>query len=131
MEVLEQLYEDAFAYYCQHQSLRKYQSQGFLYICHHLFFMNFHIFYDTDCQLSRDHYNEYMTTLAIVATSLEKFMTEIRNLQRTEIFEVMEEFKKGPTLTVSIALSIRAILRSISSYHTANFKPKVIGSACI
>lgn len=45
--------------------------------------------------VSRDHYNEYMTTLAIVATSLEKFMTEIRNLQRTEIFEVMEEFKKG------------------------------------
>lgn len=45
--------------------------------------------------ISRDHYNEYMTTLAIVATSLEKFMTEIRNLQRTEIFEVAEEFKKG------------------------------------
>ena len=45
--------------------------------------------------ISRDHYNEYMTTLAIVATSLDKFMTEIRNLQRTEIFEVMEEFKKG------------------------------------
>ena len=44
--------------------------------------------------VSRDHYNEYMTTLAIVATSLEKFMTEIRNLQRTEIYEVMEEFKK-------------------------------------
>lgn len=45
--------------------------------------------------ISRDHYNEYMTTLAIVATSLEKFMTEVRNLQRTEIFEVMEEFRKG------------------------------------
>lgn len=45
--------------------------------------------------ISRDHYNEYMTTMAIVATSLDKFMTEIRNLQRTEIFEVMEEFKKG------------------------------------
>ncbi len=45
--------------------------------------------------IPRDRYNEYMTTLAIVATSLDKFMTEIRNLQRTEIFEVMEEFKKG------------------------------------
>lgn len=45
--------------------------------------------------ISRDRYNEYMTTLAVVATSLDKFMTEIRNLQRTEIFEVMEEFKKG------------------------------------
>ena len=45
--------------------------------------------------VSRDHYNEYMTTMAICATSLDKFMTEIRNLQRTEIFEVMEEFRKG------------------------------------
>lgn len=45
--------------------------------------------------ISRDRHNEYMTTLAIIATSLDKFMTEIRNLQRTEIFEVMEEFKKG------------------------------------
>lgn len=45
--------------------------------------------------ISRDRYNEYMTAMAIVATSLDKFTTEIRNLQRTEIFEVMEEFKKG------------------------------------
>lgn len=45
--------------------------------------------------IQRDRYNEYMTVLAIVATSLDKFMTEVRNLQRTEIFEVMEEFTKG------------------------------------
>lgn len=45
--------------------------------------------------IQRDRYSEYMTTLAIVASSLDKFTTEIRNLQRTEIFEVMEEFSKG------------------------------------
>ena len=45
--------------------------------------------------IARDRHTEYMMTLAIIATSLDKFMTEIRNLQRTEIFEVMEEFKKG------------------------------------
>lgn len=45
--------------------------------------------------IPRDRHAEYMTTLALIATSLDKFTTEIRNLQRTEIFEVMEEFKKG------------------------------------
>ena len=45
--------------------------------------------------IARDRHTEYLTTLAIIATSLDKFTTEIRNLQRTEIFEVMEEFKKG------------------------------------
>ena len=45
--------------------------------------------------IARDRHTEYMTAMAIVATSLDKFTTEIRNLQRTEIFEVMEEFKKG------------------------------------
>ena len=45
--------------------------------------------------IARDRHTEYMMTLAIIATSLDKFMTEIRNLQRTEIFEVMEEYKKG------------------------------------
>jgi adenylosuccinate lyase len=45
--------------------------------------------------LQRDRHAEYMTALAIIAGSLEKFATEIRNLQRTEIREVEEFFKKG------------------------------------
>jgi adenylosuccinate lyase len=36
-----------------------------------------------------------VTTLAIIASSLEKFATEIRNLQHTEILEVEEPFTKG------------------------------------
>ena len=45
--------------------------------------------------IQRDRHAEYLSTLAVAASSLDKFATEIRNLQRTEIFEVMEEFAKG------------------------------------
>ena len=45
--------------------------------------------------LQRDRHAEYLTSLAITAGSLDKFATEIRNLQRTEIGEVAEPFKKG------------------------------------
>ncbi|MFV9511480.1 adenylosuccinate lyase [Tepidibacillus sp. LV47] len=45
--------------------------------------------------LQRDRHAEYMATLALIATSLEKFATEIRGLQRTEIREVEEFFSKG------------------------------------
>lgn len=45
--------------------------------------------------LQRDRHAEYMTTLAIIASSLEKFATEIRHLQRTEVLELEEPFTKG------------------------------------
>lgn len=45
--------------------------------------------------LQRDRHAEFIATLAIVACSLEKFATEIRNLHRTEIREVEEGFAKG------------------------------------
>ncbi len=45
--------------------------------------------------LQRDRHAEYVTTLALIAASLEKFATEIRGLQRTEIREVSEHFPKG------------------------------------
>jgi adenylosuccinate lyase len=45
--------------------------------------------------LQRDRHAEYLSTLAIIASSLEKFSTEIRNLQRTEIREVEEYFRPG------------------------------------
>lgn len=45
--------------------------------------------------LQRDRHAEFMTTLAVVAATLEQFATEIRNLQRTEIWEVEEPFGKG------------------------------------
>ena len=45
--------------------------------------------------IQRDRHAEYMTTLAIVASSLEKFATEVRNLQRTDIREAEEYFAPG------------------------------------
>lgn len=45
--------------------------------------------------IQRDRHAEYMTMLAIVASSFEKFATEIRNLQRTDIREAEEYFTPG------------------------------------
>jgi adenylosuccinate lyase len=45
--------------------------------------------------LQRDRHAEYMTTLAIVAGTLDKLATEIRGLQKTEVREVEEPFYTG------------------------------------
>ncbi|HET9313981.1 MAG TPA: adenylosuccinate lyase [Vicinamibacteria bacterium] len=45
--------------------------------------------------LQRDRHAEVMTTLAIVAASLEKFATEVRALQKTEVRELEEPFREG------------------------------------
>jgi adenylosuccinate lyase len=45
--------------------------------------------------LQRDRHAEFMTTLAVVAATLEQFATEIRGLQKTEVWEVEEPFGKG------------------------------------
>lgn len=47
--------------------------------------------------IQRDRHAQFMATLAITASSLEKFATEIRSLQRTEILEVEEPFEVGQT----------------------------------
>jgi adenylosuccinate lyase len=47
--------------------------------------------------LQRDRHAQFMTTLAIAASSLEKFATEIRGLQRTETREAEEPFDPGQT----------------------------------
>ncbi|OPX83675.1 MAG: Adenylosuccinate lyase [Pelotomaculum sp. PtaB.Bin104] len=45
--------------------------------------------------LQRDRHAEYLTTIAVIGSSLDKFATELRSLQRTDILEVEEYFKKG------------------------------------
>jgi adenylosuccinate lyase len=47
--------------------------------------------------IQRDRHAQYVTTLALIAASLEKFATEIRSLQRTEVREVEEPFSEGQT----------------------------------
>jgi adenylosuccinate lyase len=45
--------------------------------------------------IQRDIHSQYMTTIAIIGSSLEKIATEIRHLQRTEVLEAEEFFSKG------------------------------------
>ena len=45
--------------------------------------------------IQRDRHAEYLAVLAIVGASLDKFATEIRHLQRTEVREVEEPFAEG------------------------------------
>ena len=45
--------------------------------------------------IQRDRYAEFLCTLAILASSLDKFALQIRHWQRTEVREAQERFKKG------------------------------------
>ena len=45
--------------------------------------------------LQRDRHAEYLSTIAIIGCSLDKFATEIRHLQRTEVREAEEPFASG------------------------------------
>jgi adenylosuccinate lyase len=47
--------------------------------------------------LQRDRHAQYTTTLAIIASSLEKFAVEVRGLQKTEVGEAGEPFGTGQT----------------------------------
>lgn len=47
--------------------------------------------------LQRDRHAQYLGTLALIATSIEKFATEIRGLQKSETREVEEYFSPGQT----------------------------------
>jgi adenylosuccinate lyase len=47
--------------------------------------------------LQRDRHAQFVTTLALIACSLEKFATELRLLQKTESREVEEPFSEGQT----------------------------------
>jgi adenylosuccinate lyase len=62
------------------------------YVCQRL---GFEVPKATSQIVQRDRFAHYVTTLAIMAGSLERFSTEVRNLQRTEILELEEPFKKG------------------------------------
>lgn len=47
--------------------------------------------------LQRDRHAQFVTALAIMAGSLEKFATEVRGLQKTEVLEAEEPFEAGQT----------------------------------
>ena len=45
--------------------------------------------------ISRDRHAEYVQTTALVGATLDRFATEVRNLQRTDVLEVEEHFAEG------------------------------------
>ena len=45
--------------------------------------------------VQRDSYAEYLCTLAVIASSIDKFALQIRHWQRTEVREAQEKFRKG------------------------------------
>jgi adenylosuccinate lyase len=45
--------------------------------------------------IQRDRYAEYLCTLAIIASTLEKIAVQVRHWQRTEVREAQEKFKTG------------------------------------
>lgn len=47
--------------------------------------------------IQRDRHAQFVTTLALIGSSLEKFATEIRALQKTEVLEAEEPFEDGQT----------------------------------
>ncbi|MFW6126365.1 MAG: adenylosuccinate lyase [Chloroflexota bacterium] len=47
--------------------------------------------------IQRDRHAQFVSTLALIASSLEKFALEIRGLQRTEVGEAEEPFERGQT----------------------------------
>ena len=80
--------------------------------------------------LQRDRHAEVMTTLAIVAASLEKFATEVRALQRTEVREVEEPFgekQKGSSAMPHkrnpvVAERLTGLARLLRGYAVAGFE---------
>jgi len=80
--------------------------------------------------VQRDRHAQFMASLAILAGSLEKFATEIRNLQRTEIQELEEPFTKGQKGSSAMphkrnpvsCEQICGLARLIRSYASAAFE---------
>jgi adenylosuccinate lyase len=80
--------------------------------------------------VQRDRHAEFFTALAIIASSIEKFATEIRHLQRTEVREAEEYFspgqkgssamphKRNPVLTENIS----GLARLMRSYAMASME---------
>jgi len=83
--------------------------------------------------VDRDRYVEYVSILSSIATSLEKFSTEIRNLQRPEIDEVQEPFnedkqvgsstmaqKVNPVISENISSLARIIRGFLNPMHESS-----------
>jgi adenylosuccinate lyase len=80
--------------------------------------------------IQRDVHAEFFTTLAILASSIEKFAVELRHLQRTEVLEAEEFFSKGQKGSSSMphkrnpvsAENLSGLARLVRSYSIASLE---------
>jgi adenylosuccinate lyase len=80
--------------------------------------------------VQRDLHAEFFTTLAIIASSIEKFAVELRHLQRTEVLEAEEFFSKGQKGSSSMphkrnpvsAENLSGLARLVRSYSIASLE---------
>ena len=80
--------------------------------------------------VQRDHHAEFFTTLAIIASSIEKFSVELRHLQRTEVLEAEEFFSKGQKGSSAMphkrnpisAENLSGLARLVRSYSLASLE---------
>ncbi len=84
--------------------------------------------------VSRDRHAAFLATLAVIGGSLERFTTEIRNLQHTEIAEVMEAFKSGQKGSSAmphkrnpiVSERITGLARLLRGYALAGFEDQAL-----
>ena len=79
--------------------------------------------------VQRDRYAELICTFAILASSLDKFATEVRNLQRPEIDEVSEPFQEGKQVGSSAMPQKRNPWRSENISSLAKIERSLVGPA--
>ena len=80
--------------------------------------------------VQRDHHAEFFTTLALIASSIEKFSVELRHLQRTEVLEAEEFFSKGQKGSSAMphkrnpisAENLSGLARLVRSYSIASLE---------
>jgi len=80
--------------------------------------------------VQRDHHAEFFTTVALIASSIEKFAVELRHLQRTEVLEVEEYFSKGQKGSSAMphkrnpisAENLSGLARLVRSYSIASLE---------
>jgi adenylosuccinate lyase len=79
--------------------------------------------------VQRDRYAELVCLFAVVASSLDKFATEIRNLQRPEIDELSEPFQTGKQVGSSAMPQKRNPWRSESVSSIAKIERSLVAPA--
>ena len=97
------------------------------YVCKHLGLDYARVSTQT---LQRDRHAHYISTLALIATSVEKFAVEVRHLQRSEVREVEEAFRKGQKGSSAMphkrnpigSENVTGIARVIRGYVTTAFE---------